>query len=98
MILQKDVVASAWVQLTTAGQYATAWLDEDNDGAGGTVDVRIYHSDSGAPNVSKATEGKRIFKSNNNNVMILEPDNENDIYYAICKDTGATATLSIDAI
>ena len=98
MISQKSVVSTAWVQLTTAGQYATAWLDEDNDGAEGTVDVRIYHSDSGSPDTSKATEGKRIFKSNDNDVMILEPDNNNDIFYAICKDSGATATLSIDAV
>lgn len=98
MITQKNITGSAWVALTTAGQNATCWLDEDNDGAGGQVDVRIFHSDSGSPGETLTTEGKRLFKSNDNNAMILSADNSSDIFYAKCRNSGDTAIISVDSV
>jgi len=99
MITQKTIAYDSWTVLTTAGQDATAWLDEDNDGAAGTVDIRIVHSDSGEPALTEATKGKRIYRpAGNLDVMLLEADNENDIYYATCINAGATGTLSVDAV
>jgi len=99
MITQKEIAYGSWTTLTTAGQDATCWLDEDNDGAAGNVDVRIVHSDSGSPALSEATKGKRVYKpAGNLDVMLLESDNSNDVYYATCIDEGATGLLSVDAV
>ena len=98
MITQKSIVYGAWTVLTGAGEFATAWLDEDGDGEVGLVDVRIVHSDSGEPELSEATKGKRVWKSNGNtDILLLSPDNVSDIYYSTCIDSGAAALLSVDA-
>lgn len=99
MITQKTITYGAWTVLTTAGQDCSCWLDEDNDGAGGSVDVRIVHSDSGEPALSEATKGKRVWKpSGNTDILEFSADNVNDILYATCIDSGATAILSVDAV
>lgn len=99
MITQYNITAAAWSAITSAGQSGTIWLDEDNDGAAGDLDIRIYESDSGEPETSKATEGKRLYKSNGNkDVLEFTADNENSIFYAICKNPGTTATISVDAL
>lgn len=99
MITQKDIVYGAWTVLTIAGQDCSIWLDENGDGEGGSVDVRIFHSDSGEPALSKATEGKRVWKSRGNtDMLVFSADNASDILYATCIDQGATATLSVDAL
>lgn len=97
MITQKTIAYGAWTVLTSAGQDCSCWLDEDNDGASGSVDVRIVHSDSGEPALSEATKGKRVYKpAGNNDTMDLPPDNANDIYYATCLHEDSAAELSID--
>ena len=99
MITQKSIAYGAWTVLTTAGQDASCWLDEDNDGSGGTVDVRIVHSNSGAPALTEATKGKRAYKASGNfDTMMLWADDASDVFYATCMNEGATALLSVDAV
>lgn len=99
MITQKTIAYGAWTVLTAAGQDCSCWLDEDNDGASGSVDVRIVHSDSGEPALSEATKGKRVYKpAGNNDIAEFSADNSNDILYATCINEEATATMSVDAV
>ena len=96
MITQYDITATAWTAITSAGESGSAWLDEENDGAGGQVDVRIYHASS-LPVDTKITEAKRIYKSSgNDDVMILGSDNALDIFYARCVNVGDTAIITVD--
>lgn len=96
MIIQHSITGSAWTPISTVGQSGTAWLDEDNDGAGGAVDVRIVHGAS-TPDPEETTEGKRLYRSSgNSDVMIITADNALDIYYAKCKNVDDTAILSAD--
>lgn len=96
MITQYSITATSWTQISTAGQSGTCWLDDDDDGAKGQVDVRVFHGSS-APGDGDVTKGKRIFKAGGNrDVCILEADDAQDVYYARCRNTGDTATLSVD--
>lgn len=96
MITQYPVTSAAWVAITVAGKSGTAWLDEENDGAAGHVDVRIYHAAS-LPADAKITEAKRIYKPNGNtDVMIIGSDDALDIFYARCVNFGDTAIVSAD--
>lgn len=97
MITQYPITATAWTAISAAGESGTAWLDEENDGAAGQVDVRIYHTNGGVPADAKITEAKRIYKpSGNDDVMILGADNATDIFYARCVNDGDTAIVSAD--
>lgn len=62
MITQYPITATEWTAITSAGQHGSCWLDEDGDGTAGTADVRVINSASGVPALSKATEGKRVFR------------------------------------
>lgn len=95
MITQYSLTDSAWTPISAAGQSGTCWIDQDDDGAGGTAEVRIWHGTS-APDASKFTEGVQVYKPKaNNDVMVLSADSANDIFYARCA-TGATATITAD--
>ena len=97
-ITQYSLTATAFTAISAAGESGTCWLDEDNDGAGGTVDVRIVHAAS-LPAQAEATEGKRVYKPRGNfDVVVITADDVSDIYYAICKDSGSTAIMSVDVI
>lgn len=99
MITQKNITGTAWLAVTAAGKSGSCWLDEDDDGVGGVVDVRIYHSDAGEPAADKTTEGKRIYKpAANNDVCIISADNASDIYYAKCRNANDTAILTVDIV
>lgn len=98
MIAQYSINATDWTAISAAGESGSCWLDEDDDGAGGQLDVRIYHA-AAKPAVNLATEGKRCWKSNgNDDVMLISADNASDIYWAICINAGATAIVSADVV
>ncbi len=94
----KNVTGVAVVVLTLAGKQGTAWLDENDLGAVGQVDVRVYHTDGAAPSVATVKLlGKRLYKPiNNYDVMILGIDSGADIYYAVCFNTEDEATVILD--
>jgi len=97
MIAQYSINSTAWTAITTAGDSGTCWLDEQDDGAAGDVDVRIWHGS--APSDSDVTKGKRVYKPRgNNDMMVIGADDASDIYYARCATPGATATISVDAL
>lgn len=99
MISQKTIGQSAWTAITTAGQQASVWMDEEGNGKRGKADCRITHSDSGVPADALITAGKKIYKSNgNNDMMILAPDNSSDIFYARCVNVGDQVLLTVDAV
>lgn len=99
MITQYSITASAWTAITAAGESGTCWLDEEDDGAAGTVDVRISHSDSGVPSSGDVTKAKKVYKPmGNNDLMKISADNGSDIYYARCVSTGDTATITVDVV
>lgn len=98
MITNKSITGLAIVVLSAAGESGSAWLDEDDTGAEGEADVRVYHTNAGAPSIATVRlSGKRLYKSNaNDDVMILGIDNATDIYYAVCKNDGDKATVKVD--
>ena len=97
MIIQYSISSSAWTPISTAGQSGSCWLDEQNDGAAGKVDVRIWHGS--VPTDTEITKGKRVYNPNgNDDVMILGADDTEDIYYATCANVGDAAILSVDVI
>ena len=98
MIVQYDITADSWTAITSAGESGSCWLDEQGDGEGGKVDVRLFH-DSSTPDDDDLTKGKRVYKpKGNNDLMTFEADDTTDIYYARCANTGDTATISVDAV
>lgn len=102
MTVNKDI-AAVIVPITGAGESGTAWLHEDDTGAEGQADVRIYHKDpavGGAPSVATVRElGKKLYKPNGNtDVMLLGADSATDIYYAVCKNDTDKATIFVDVI
>jgi hypothetical protein len=97
-IVQKSITNSEWTALTTAGQSGTCWLDEDNDGASGHVDVRIIHSSSSVSAIEPTT-GKRLYRpAGNNDLMTISADSSTDVFYARCFNSGDTALVSVDAV
>jgi len=97
-IIQYSLTDTAWTAITSAGESGSAWLDEENDGIGGQVDVRVYHA-AALPAAAKITEAKRIYKPNgNDDVMILGADDASDIFYARCVNSGDTAIITVDVI
>ena len=96
MIVQKAITGTAWTALTTAGQSCSCWLDEQDDGAAGKVDVRIFHNTS-APGDADVTKGKRLYKPlGNTDVTVFTADSISDVLYARCANAGDTATVSVD--
>jgi len=96
MIVQYTLSDSAWTPISTAGQSGSAWLDEDDDGASGTMNVRVTHATS-LPNVSEFTKAKRVYRPmGNTDVLSLDADTALDIFYAMCK-SGA-AIISADMV
>ena len=99
MITQYSITASAWTAITAVGESGTCWLDEEDDGAAGTVDVRIFHSDGVTPSVGDLTKAKKVYKPRgNNDVIVISADNGSDIYYARCVTAGDTAIITVDVV
>lgn len=95
-ITQKTITTAEWTPLTTSGQNATAWLDEDGDGEAGAVDIRVFHT-TGTPGAGDVTKGKKLFKSNSNtDMLVLVADSATDVFYAIAK--AGAAIVSVDAL
>lgn len=97
MITQFAINGTEWTPVTTAGKSGSCWLDEDDDGAKGSMDVRLFHGTSSA--LATITASKRVYKpAGNDDVLTFSADTSEDIYYAKCKNPTDTATLSVDAI
>lgn len=98
MITQYTITGSSWTPISSAGQSGSCWLDEDNDGAIGKVDVRIVHGTS-SPEAGDTTIGKRVYKPNgNDDLCFISADSPSDIYYAKCQNAGDQAIISVDVI
>lgn len=96
MIVQTAIDSTDWVAITSAGDSGTVWLDEQDDGAAGQVEVRLFHQDT-KPTAGDVTKGKRLFKPRgNDDVLEFAADNTTDILWAICANSGDTATVSVD--
>ena len=99
MIVQYPITGNSWTPITAAGQSGTCWLDEQDDGAAGQADVRIWHATTPPSGESKLTESKRVYKPRgNDDIMLITSDSIDDIFYARCSRTEDTATLSADVI
>lgn len=96
MTTQYPITANEWTAITVAGENASCWLDEDSDGAGGKVDVRLAHSTEGIPN-DQPSVCKRLYKPcGNDDTTTINADNARDIWYARCLNSGDTARVSVD--
>lgn len=93
-----NVTGAAVVALTAVGKQGTGWLDENDLGAVGQADIRVYHTDGAAPSIAVVKAlGKRIYKPINNfDVMQLGVDSGTDIYYAVGFNTEDEATVILD--
>ncbi len=93
MITTKSIRSTNWVAITTAGQKGSAWVSENKKGSGG---VYISHSDNGLP---AEPIGFRIYKPNDNtNMVLMGPDNSNDIFYARCLKPRNRIIICVDVI
>jgi len=92
-----SVEYGSWTVITTAGQNISCWLDVENNGAVGEVNVRIVHSDSGEPSLSEATNGFPVLRPNSNwGKLTLLSNSANDIFYATCLTEGAKAIIQVE--
>lgn len=97
MITPYDIDHTQWTAISTAGQSGTCWLDEENDNAGGQLNIRVTHSASGTPPDTAITNAKRVYRSKGNtDIMILEADSDTDIFYARGVNPGDTARIQAD--
>lgn len=94
MITQYALDDINWTPITTAGQSGTCWLDEDNQGAIGSMDVRVSHGiNTIGFTFSKA---KRVYKpKSNEDVLIITADSLTDIFYAKCRNGNATIQVDV---
>lgn len=98
-IQQYTITGSAWTAITTAGQSGSCWLDAEDDGAKGQVDVRLFHSDAGEPAAAKVTEGYPVRRPvGNRDQVSITADNVSDIFYARCFSADAEAILTVDVV
>lgn len=98
MITSYTITSAAWTAITSAGESATAWLDEEGSGTKGTANVRITHSTTGTPAASVVNNARKLHKpSGNIDVMTLYPDSSDDIFYARCPKSGDQAIIQVDA-
>lgn len=94
MVAQYDITSTAWTAITTAGQSVIAWLDEDGDGAGGRVDVRIVAATTTPTDAP--TIAKRLYTPNSNEgTLQLTAETQSTVFYARCRNTGDTAKVSV---
>ena len=103
MIVSKAITGTAVLPITGAGESGSAWLHEDDTGAEGQADVRIYHKDpavGGAPSIATIRSlGKRLYKPIGNiDVMTIGADSATDIFYAVCKNDEDKATALVDVV
>ena len=97
MITQFSINGTEWTPVTVAGKSGSCWLDEDGDGAKGSMDVRLFHGTSSVS--ATITASKRVYKpAGNNDVLVFSADSSEDIFYARCKNELDTAILSVDAV
>jgi len=76
MIRKYTINSRSWTAITSAGQSGICWIEKNIRGNGL---ININHSDSGNTN----NAGFRLKKPlANNDICIISPDNDNDIYYA----------------
>lgn len=87
-----------WTPISTSGQSGSCWLDEDDVGASNRTDVRIVHKAGDAPSEVGIVTGKRVYKPNSNEVLVISADSVDDIYYAKCRNLADTATICVDVV
>lgn len=93
MIKKMTINSTTWTAITAAGQQGTCWIYANKKGTGGLL---INHSDSGKP---KKNIGFRLYKPNDNtNICVLGPDNDNDRYYAKCKNSRESVIICVDVV
>jgi len=95
MITQYTITDAAWTPITSAGQSCICWLDDDNEDAGDSADVRVWHDTT--PSDSAIDIARRVIRAKNNSDAIsLVAAREDDIYYARCARPSSTAKLCVD--
>jgi hypothetical protein len=96
MVTQYAIESGLWTPITGLGEVGTCWLDEDDDGAGGSAVIKVFHGRT-APTDADLTESKRVYKpAGNNDVMAIKADAFDDVFYARAVGAGSTAIISVD--
>jgi hypothetical protein len=94
--MQYQIDNQDWYAISNPGQNVSVCLDEDDDGASGSVDCRVYIAIE-KPEADKITEGKRIYKPvDNKDVLCITPKPEDAIVWARCK-AGAAKVTAIES-
>jgi len=98
MITQVSITGAAWTAITSAGESGTCWLDEQDDGASGQVDVRITNGET-TPADEELTKAKLVYKPRgNDDVLLIAADGVNDIFWARCSREDDTAIISVSVV
>jgi hypothetical protein len=90
---------TVWTRITTAGQSGTCWKKTGNT-------ILIDHTDQETAatlalsntNVTVGKSKRVPLDEDNDNVLVIQADNIDDVFYAICLDAGETADIVADVI
>lgn len=93
--MKYEITHNDWTQISTAGKNISLFIDEQDDGSKGRVDVRVIDSIL-KPALSEITNAKRVYKPiGNGDVLHLSPVPEDKMFWAICANEGDEATLQV---
>lgn len=96
--MQYTITNADWTQISRAGKNITARLDEQDDGASGSVDIRVYCSiEKPALTDEVMTQSKRIYKPvDNDGSLLLSPRGDLYSWWARSAKSGDAATIIAD--
>lgn len=92
--MSQVLLNTEWAAVTTAGQSCSVWLDQQDDGASGAMDVRVIGAYS-TPSADDFTKARRVFRPIDNETGLIFNCPNGMILYAKCKD--GTATITVDS-
>ena len=92
--MSQIALTTDWTAITSSGQSCSVWLDQQDDGASGSMDVRIIGAYS-TPSSDDFTKARRVYKPADNNSDVFFNCPVGMTLYAKCKD--GTATISVDS-
>ena len=87
-------LTTEWKAITTQGQSVSVWLDQQDDGASGSMDIRIIGAYS-TPSAGDFTKARRVYNPIDNQQDLYFNCPSGMILYGKCKD--GTAIINVDS-
>lgn len=98
MINQYLIVGTTWTQISLMGQTIRAWIDQDYDGAIGSMDLRVYSSQA-MPIDDDFTKARRLYRLNaNEGAFIQSTDKIQSFFWVRAANPGDRALISVEIV